>query len=155
EAHAKNPDGSSAYDGAFFNSGFLAGPAVGHQFRADLRAVYQYYCRNLPSADEPSYPLWNGLPAGAKMTLQDMTALVDACTGVEHPAEARSDIQKQNLANIIGVMRFPETMLLRHMQAATFLFREIAERITDGRSAFSNIGIAYTGSSNDAELNRG
>ena len=46
-------------------------------------------------------------------------------------------------------------MLVRHMQAATFLFREIAERITQGRSAFSNIDVHYTGSSNDAELNRG
>jgi hypothetical protein len=155
EAHAKNPDGSLAYDGAFMNSGFMAGALLGYEFRTDLRVVYQYYCKNLPAADEPSYPLWRGLPAGSKLTLKDMTALVDACTGVGQPAEARSETQKQNLANIIGVMRFPQAMLVRHMQAATFLFREIAERITDGRSAFSNIGIAYTGSSNDAELNRG
>jgi pimeloyl-ACP methyl ester carboxylesterase len=154
EAHAKNADGGLAYDGAFFNSGFVVGAPVGHQFRADLRAVYQYYCKNMPGPGEPTYPLWGGLPAGSKLTLKDMTALVDACTGVEQPTAARSEMQKQNLANIIGVMRFPEAMLVRHMQAATFLFREIAERITDGRSAFSNIGIAYTGSSNDAELNR-
>jgi hypothetical protein len=28
------------YDGAFFNSGMLAGAIAGYQFRADLHAVY-------------------------------------------------------------------------------------------------------------------
>ena len=50
------------------------------------------------------------------------------------PAAERTDTQKQNLANIVGVMRFPEIMLVRHMQAATFLFREIAERATGGHA---------------------
>jgi hypothetical protein len=154
EAHAKNSDGSLAYDGALFNSGFMAGAPLGYEFRADLRAVYQYYCKNLPGPDEPPYPLWSGLPAESKLTLKDLGAAIDACTGIEHPAEARSDIQKKNLANIIGVMRFSEAMLVRHMQAATFTYRDIAERITNGRSAFSNIGIMYSGSNNDTELNR-
>jgi hypothetical protein len=52
-------------------------------------------------------------------------------------------------------MRFPEIMLVRHMQAATFLFREIAERATGGKSAFSNRDVRYRGSSNDEELNKG
>lgn len=51
------------YDGAFFNSGMLAGAVTGYQFRADLRAVYQYYCKNLPKPGEAAYPLWMGLPA--------------------------------------------------------------------------------------------
>jgi GNAT superfamily N-acetyltransferase len=155
EAYAKNPDGSLNYDGAFFNSGYVVGAPVGHQFRADLRAVYQYYCKNLPRPDEAQYPLWSGLPAQSKMTLKELEATVDACTGIAHPAAERSETQKQNLADIIGVMRFPESMLVRHMQAATFLFREIAERTTQGRSAFSNIDVRYTGSHNDAELNAG
>lgn len=154
EAHAKNADGSPAYDGAFFNSGFVVGAPVGHQFRADLRAVYQYYCKNLPGPDEPRYPLWSGLQAQSKMTLEDLQAAVDACTGVAHAAAERSESQKQNLANILGVMRFPERMLIRHMQAATFLFREIAERVTQGRSAFSNTDVRYSGSRDDADLNR-
>ena len=154
EAYAKNPDGSANYDGAFFNSGYVVGAPVGHQFRADLRVVYQYYCKNLPRPDEPQYPLWSGLPVDSKITLKDMEAAVDACTGVAQAPAARTETQKQNLANILGVMRFPERMLVRHMQAATFLFREIAERITKGRSAFSNIDVHYTGSSDDAALNR-
>jgi hypothetical protein len=89
------------------------------------------------------------------MTLKDLQALVDECTGVAKPPELRSEAQKQNLANIVGVMRFPEILLVRHMQSATFQFLEIAQRITNGRSAFSNEGIYYKGSSDDIALNRG
>jgi hypothetical protein len=154
EAFARNADGSLSYDGAFYNSGFVVGAPVGHQFRADLRAVYQYYCKNLPGPDEAAYPLWGGLAADSKLTLKGLETAVDACTGVAHAAAERTETQRQNLANILGVMRFPESMLVRHMQAATFLFREIAERVTQGRSAFSNMDVRYSGSSDDATLNR-
>jgi hypothetical protein len=155
EAHAKNSDGSLAYDGAFFNSGFMAGAPVGYQFRADLRAVYEYYCKNLPRPDEAQYPLWGGLAEGSKMTLKELGEVVDQCTGVAHTAAERTELQKQNLANILGVIRVPENMLIRHMQAATLLFREIADRTTHGKSAFSNMGVRYTGSSDDTALNGG
>src|SRR5205823_4832597 len=115
---------------------------------------YQYYCRNLPRPEEPQYPFWTGIPVESRMILKDLQALVDECTGVGRAADARTELQKQNLANILGVMHFPEALLLRHMQAATFAFREIAGRITQGRSAFSNMGVYYKGSSNDAGLNR-
>jgi hypothetical protein len=154
EKQFKKADGTSAYDGAFLNSGFVIGAARGHDFRLDLRTVYQYYCKNLPRPDEPQYPLWSGLPAGAKVALKDIQTLIDECTGLTMAAGARSAQQKQNLANILGVMRFPEALLLRHMQAATFLFREIAERTTNGRNAFSNVGVTYKGSSDDVALNR-
>src|SRR5262245_9625285 len=104
ETYARNADGSVNFDAGFFNSGVVAGAALGHEFRADLRAVYQYYCKNLPRPDEPQYPLWSGIPAGLKMTLKDLQAIVEECTGVGKPADARSEAQKQNLANILGVM---------------------------------------------------
>jgi pimeloyl-ACP methyl ester carboxylesterase len=148
ETYGKN------FDGAMFNSGFVAGSPVGYEFRADLRVVYQHYCKNLPRPNESQYPLWQGLPTDAKMTLKQLEALVDECTGVMKPAAERTDAQKQNLANIVGVMRFPEIMLVRHMQSATFLFREIAERTTGGKSAFSNRDVRYGGSSNDEDLNK-
>ena len=154
ETYAKAADGSVNFDGALFNSGFVVGAAVGHDFRADLRAVYQYYCKNLPRPDEPQYPLWSGIPAASKMTLKDLEALVDECTGIAKPAAARTELQKQNLANILGVMRFPDRLLVRHMQAATFLFREIGDRTTQGRNAFSNMGVQYKGSTDDVALNR-
>lgn len=154
ELQPKKPDGSAAFDGAFFNSGLVIGAASGYDFRVDLRVVYQYYCRNLPRPREPQYPLWSGIPAASKMTLKDLRALVDECTGITRRPEARSSRQRQNLANILGVMRFSERLLLRHMQSATFLFREIVERTTNGRNPFSNVGVTYKGSSDDVALNR-
>jgi hypothetical protein len=154
ELYGKSADGSLNYDGAFLNSGLVIGAALGHEFRADLRAVYQYYCKNLPRPDEAQYPLWMGLPAESKMTLKSLEALVDECTGIAKPANARTDLQKQNLANILGVMRIPQREFVRHLQAATFLFREIVERTTQGRNAFSNIGVQYNGSTDDVALNR-
>ena len=155
ETHAKSADGTVNYDGGLLNSGLVAGAPLAYDFRADLRAIYQYYCNNLPRPQEPQYPLWTGIPAQSKMTLNELQAMIDECTGVGKPAEARSEVQKQNLANILGVMRFPQALLVRHMQSATLLFREIAQRITEGRSAFSNEGIYYQGSNDDAALNRG
>lgn len=155
EKYAKSPDGRLNYDGAFFNSGVVGGWVVNYEFRADLRAVYQYYCKNLPRPDDTPYPLWSGIPASSKMTLKELASTIDECTGVAKPVAERSDLQKQNLANIIGVMRIPESMLVRHMQAATFVLREMNERVTDGRNAFSNMNVHYKGSSDDAALNKG
>src|SRR5262249_41454003 len=138
----------------FFNGAPVTRAGRAHVFRFDLGLVYQYYCKTLPRPDEPQYPLWNGLPAGAKVALKDIQALVDECTGLSMATDARSVQQKQNLANILGVMRFPEALLLRHMQSATFLFREIAERTTGGRNAYSNVGVTYKGSTDDTALNR-
>jgi hypothetical protein len=154
ETRAKNPDGSLNFDGAFLNSGAVAGATGNYDHRVDLRVVYQYYCKNLPRPEEQQYPLWNGVAPGSKITLKDLGTIVDECTGVSHPAAERSESQKQNLANILGVMGYPENLLVRHMQAATLLFRDVLDNTTDGRNPFSNIGIHYKGSADDAALNR-
>jgi len=142
------------YDGAFFNSGMLAGAVAGYQFRADLRAVYQYYCKNLPRPSEPQYPIWMGLATDSRMTLDELTARIDECTGVTRPAATRTELQKKNLANILGVGGFHESVLIRHMQYGTFNFRDIAS-ITHGKSPFSNVNSIYRGSDDDEALNRG
>ncbi len=154
ETLAKNPDGSMNFDGALFNSGAVGGATLNYQHRADLRAVYEYYCKNLPRPDEAQYPLWMGVAPQSRMTLKDLDAVVDACTGVLHPAAQRSEQQKKNLADIIGVMGYPENLLVRHMQAATLLFHDVVERTTKGGNPFDNTGVRYHGSSNDDELNR-
>ena len=143
------------YDGALFNSGAVSGSIGNYEFRADLRAVYQYYCGNFPAPTDTQYPLWAGLPAESKLTVKELTERIDACTGVTKPAEARTATQKKNLADILGVMRIPEPLLVRHMQAGAFVFRDIGERITGGKNPFSNTNIRYWGSSDDAALNRG
>jgi hypothetical protein len=62
EKYAQNADGTLNYNGAFLNSGLVSGSAVGYEFRADLRVVYQYYCKNLPQRQRAQYPLWKGIP---------------------------------------------------------------------------------------------
>jgi hypothetical protein len=154
ESLSKNPDGSMNFDGALFNSGAVGGATLNYQHRVDLRAVYEYYCKNLPRPEEAQYPLWMGVPPQSKMTLRDLDTVVDECTGVGKPAAQRSEQQKKNLAEIIGVMGYPENLLVRHMQAATLLFHDVVERTTGGRNPFDNTGVRYHGSSNDDELNR-
>jgi hypothetical protein len=95
-----------------------------------------------------------GLPPDSKMTPDQLTARVDECTGVTRPANARSELQKRNLANILGVVGFSEGVLMRNMQYGTFIFRDIAG-ITQGHSAFSNVHSRYRGSDNDEALNAG
>ena len=149
ETHAQH------YAGAMFNSGAMGGALPNYEFRADLRVVYQYYCKNLPRTSEPQYPLWMGLPADSKMTLKEITSRADECTGVAQPAAQRTEQQKQNLANILGVMRFPENMLVRHMQGATYVLRELAHFTNASKGGvYSNRHVQYRGSSDDSALNR-
>lgn len=154
ETYARNPDGTTSYDGAFLNSGALTGATLNYQHRVDLRVVYQYYCKNLPRPDEEAYPLWNGVAPDSKMTLKGLDTAVDDCTGVGHAAAARSEEQKRNLANILGVMGYPENLLVRHMQAGTLLLRDIVRNTTGGRNAYANANVRYKGSLDDAALNR-
>ena len=154
EIYARAEDGTLNYHGAFLNSGLVAGPARGYEFRVDLRAVYQYYCNNLPRNDEASYPLWMGLPADSKLTLQELEKRVDECTGASTAEDKRTAQQKARLANIVGVMGFSEKMLYRHMQSSTLLSSGIVHGMMGDRNPFSNEGIRYKGSADDAALNR-
>src|SRR5262245_8644266 len=154
ERYAVNADGSRNYDAALLTSGVVAGGTRFYLPRADMRAVYQYYCKNHPRADEPQYPLWMGLPADSKLTIQELEKRINECTGIKLPAAQRSERQRQNLANILNVTRTPERTLLVNMDRATFLFQDIVHRRLAGRNPFSNIGVKYDGSSDDEALNR-
>lgn len=155
ELYGANADGSRNYDGVVLTSGVLAGGSRSYLHRADLRAVYQYYCRNHPRPDEAQYPLWMGLPADSKMTKKELDQRVNECTGVQLPAAQRSAQQQRNLADILGVIRVPERSLAGHMNWATFMFRDLVQRVLDGRNPFSNRNVVYRGSSDDDALNRG
>lgn len=155
ELYANGTDGKRNYDGVLLTSGMLGGGTHNYMHRADLRAVYQYYCNNHPRPDEPQYPLWMGLPAGAKMTKEDFEARVNECTGVKLPAAQRTAAQQRNLDNILGVIRIPERTLVSHLNFATFLFQDITQRVLGGRNPFSNQHVVYRGSSDDETLNRG
>ncbi|RJF92435.1 hypothetical protein [Noviherbaspirillum saxi] len=154
ELYARNPDGTPNYDGVVLTNGMVAGGSRNYLHRADLRAVYQYYCKNHPKPDEPQYPLWMGLPADSNMSSKDLAERVKDCTGVGLKAEQRTEQQKRNLANILGVISIPERSLVSHLNWATFLFRDLTQRVLNGRNPFSNRHVVYRGSSDDTALNR-
>jgi len=155
ELYAVAPDGRHRYDGALLTSGVIAGGGEGYDFRADLRAVYQYYCHNHPRPDEEQYPLWSGLAADSKMTRADLAARISECTGVGLPKDKRSAAQQQTLTNILNVIHIPERTLVGHMAWATFLFRDLVQKRLGSRNPFTNEGVRYAGSSDDAALNAG
>ena len=136
-------------------SGLLAGGGHSYDFRADLRAVYQYYCKNHPRADEVQYPVWQGLPKGSKMSRDELQQRVDECTGISLAKDKRSPEQAKNLANILAVTKVPEKTLVAHLSWATGLFSDIVWRRMDGKNPFANADVQYKGSDDDAALNKG
>lgn len=143
------------YDAVLLTSGVLGGGTRVYDFRLDLRAVYQYVCKNHPRPDEPQYPLWQGLPMDGKLTRAELAARVDECTGVRRPVAQRTDAQKANLATIVNVIRIPESSLVGHLNWATWLFRDVTQLRMGNRNPFGNANVVYKGSADDAALNAG
>lgn len=155
ELYAVDTDGQVAYDGVVLTNGVLAGGTRAYQFRADLRAIYQYYCRNHPAAAEAAYPIWQGLPRGAEMTRAEVARRVEACTGVNLATDQRSSAQTAALRNILAVAAIREDQLVAHMTWATVVFQDIVWRMLRGDNPFSNVGTQYKGSDDDEALNQG
>ncbi|WP_440581698.1 hypothetical protein [Streptomyces djakartensis] len=143
------------YDGALLTNGVLGGGSRGYDYRVDLRVVYQYYCRNHPRPDEVRYPLWKGLRAGSTMTSSGLRARLQECTGFSSPPEERTALQQRNLDDILAVTGIPERTLESHLRLATFTFRDIVHNRLGDRNPFSNEGVVYSGSHDDAALNAG
>lgn len=155
ELYGKDADGKLIYDGVILTSGVVSGGTRAYDFRADLRAVYQFYCGNHPAKDEASYPLWQGQPVGSKLTNKQLDERLNACTGVGLPADQRTAEQKRKLANILAVTRIPERTLDNHLSWATFTFADMINKRLGGANPFSNVGVTYTGSDDDKALNKG
>ena len=143
------------YDGVVLTSGVLGGGTKSYDFRADLRAVYQYNCHNLPGPDEVSYPLWEGLSPNDRFKHEDVAARINACTGVGLKPAERTAQQQRNLDDILNVIHIPERTFVSHMDWATFTFRDLVQRQLKGANPFSNTGVVYKGSHDDAALNKG
>ncbi|WP_075796029.1 alpha/beta hydrolase family protein [Massilia putida] len=152
ELYQTAPDGRRNYDGVILTSGMLAGGTLNYLHRADLRAVYQYYCKNHPRRDEPQYPLWMGLPGDSTMTSKDLEARTNECLGLNLSETERSPAQKRKLANILAVIAVPERSLQSHLNWATFTFRDLVKLV--GGNPFDNRHVVYRGSDDDAALNR-
>jgi pimeloyl-ACP methyl ester carboxylesterase len=155
ELYAIDPDGHKNYDGVVLTSGVLGGGTYSYKFRADLRAVYQYYCKNHPRADEVQYPVWQGLPKEGKMKREDLEERVNECTGISQPKDKRTPEQAKNLKNILAVTHVPERTLVAHLSWATGLFHDMVWKRLDGKNPFDNSKTVYAGSDDDAALNKG
>ncbi|MFT3763587.1 MAG: hypothetical protein QM761_13475 [Pseudoxanthomonas sp.] len=155
ELYALDIDGRANYDGVLITNGVLFGGASAYGFRADLRAVYQYYCRNHPAPDEPQYPLWQGLPTQARMTRDELRRRVDACTGLDAKPADRTPEQASRLRDILAATGVEERQLLAHLAWGTFHFRDLVQKRLDGRNPFDNTGTVYRGTHDDKALNAG
>lgn len=155
ELYARDAEGKVVWDGVALTSGLLAGGTRGYTFRADLRAVYQFYCNNHPKPDEAQYPLWSGLPADSRLTRAQLAERVQQCTGVGLPEARRTAAQRVRLANILTVVGIEEDQLVSHLAWATFLFRDLVQQRLDGLNPFDNSDTVYAGSHDDAALNAG
>jgi pimeloyl-ACP methyl ester carboxylesterase len=142
------------FDGAVSLCGLVAGTLKSLYTQLDTRTVYQYYCRNLPRSDEPSYSLFLGLPAQSTLTTGDVQTRINDCTGISLPAAQRSQSQRENLANILAVLRIPESALLANMDAATVLLRTFVQGTLGGHNPLDNMNVRYSGSTDDVALNR-
>lgn len=154
ELYALDADGRKNYDGVILTSGVLGGGTGSYGFRADLRAVYQYYCKNHPRPDEAQYPVWQGLAKDGKMNRAELEKRVNECTGVSLAKDKRSPEQAKNLHNILAVTGVPENNLVAHLAWATNLFQDIVWRRLNGKNPFDNLKTVYSGSDDDMALNR-
>jgi hypothetical protein len=155
ELYAVDGNGQRNYDGVLLSAGLVAGGTRGYVFRSDLRAVYQFYCRNHPRPDEVQYPVWQGLPADARMSRAQVSARIDECTGLSKPAAERTPEQARKLRNILSVIGIREDEFVSHLNWATGLFQDMVWKRLDGHNPFSNVGRVYSGSDDDAALNAG
>ena len=142
---ARDAQGRLPYDAVLLTSGVLGGASLSYDFRMDLRVVYQAVCGDHPRADEPQYPLWQGLPVGAKLTRAQLADRVDTCTGVRKPAAARSTEQVQRLSTILAAVKVPERTLIAHLNWGTWHFQDIVTKRTNGANPFTTTGVTYAG----------
>lgn len=155
ELYAFDTDDTPNYDGVLLTNGVLTGGTGAYGFRADLRVVYQYYCRNHPAAGEPTYPLWQGLPRDSALTRAQLRERVEACTGLNLPAAQRSAQQAGRLRDILGVIPIREDQLIAHLAWATFTFQDMVQLRLGGHNPFANTATVYRGSADDVALNAG
>jgi dienelactone hydrolase len=146
--------GRKPYDAVLLTSGLVGGGTRSYDFRLDLRVIYQSLCGNLPRPDEAPYPLWMGLPAGAKLTAADFRQRVDACLALDKPVAQRSPEQQRKVQTIVNTVKIRENSIHSHLGWAVWHFQDISEHRTGGLNPFDNSRARYVGSPDDAALNR-
>ena len=146
-----------AFDGVLLTSGVLGGGVDAYTMRLDLRAVYQFYCRNHPLPSEPQYPLWQGLPEGSALNHAELERRVHDCTGNNKPAAERTPEQAQRLQAILAAVPVTEKSLISHLAWGTFLFRDLTQKRLGNRNPWDNTRTFYKGldAASQEQLNAG
>lgn len=155
ELGAVDAEGARLFDGVMLTNAVLWGGTKAYGFRADLRAVYQYYCRNHPRPDETQYPVWQGLPNDGGMSRRELEDRINECTGLDVPRNVRTSEQNSKLDNISKITGIAENQIIRHLEWSTFHFRDLVHARLDGGNPFDNSQTSYRGSDNDDALNKG
>ncbi len=150
-AEARGAD--KPYDAVLLTSGVLAGGTRAYDFRLDLRVIYEYLCGNHPRPDEPAYPLWQGLPAGSRLTAAELRRRADDCLGLDKPPAQRTPHQALRVKTLVDVLHIPERSIHGHLAWGTFHFQDIALHRSGGGNVFGNRGAYYRGSLDDEDLN--
>jgi dienelactone hydrolase len=151
--NAPRPDGRRPWDGALLTSAVLAGPSRAYDMRVDLRAAFQTICGTHPRPQETQYPVVFGLPEGARMTREELMLRLNACTGADLAPESRTAAQIKALADLSAASRIPPWAIPGHLMWATTIFADITWNLLDGRSAFGNDRVRYSGTHDDAAFN--
>jgi len=141
----------NSWGGLLLTSSVIAGPTT-YDFRLDLRALYQHLCGNHPRPTEAQYPLSIGLPAGVKMSAQELRSRADECLGIGKPAAQRTAEQLKKIKTIVDVIRIPEASILGHLTWGTISLQDVVSK-TGGASPFGNHRVRYQGSDDDNGLN--
>ncbi|MEG0920601.1 MAG: hypothetical protein RSD57_15735 [Comamonas sp.] len=160
ERYGSQPEGKSGrpvFDAVLLTSSVLGGGVDAYTMRLDLRAVYQFYCRNHPLPSEPQYPLWQGLPADSTLDRAELERRVHDCTGNNKPAAERTPAQAQRLAAILAAVPVTDKSLIGHLTWGTFLFRDVTQKRLGNRNPFDNSRTHYQGldATSEAVLNQG
>src|SRR5260370_42546120 len=89
------------------------------------------------------------------MTQDELDERLYECTGINHPVEERTEVQRHNLANILHVTRRrDETDLAVYMfNGATIGMQHVSQVILGG-NAFTNSDVRYNASDDDETLNK-
>ena len=142
------------YDGAFAGCGLVGGSRESYYPLLDLRLVYQHYCRNLPRPTERQYDLYLGNDPQSPVSIEEVRSRANDCTGIGVSAAQRTAEQRANLANILAVVRIPESYLLTNLEAAVILLPKLVTGELAGRTPIGNASVVYAGSTDDGALNR-
>jgi pimeloyl-ACP methyl ester carboxylesterase len=150
------------YTAAVFTGGLLSGNYVHGLTWLDARVVYQYICRNMPRPSESQVPLWQGYPnyrithrAQLDSAIADVVARVNECTGYKLPAAQRTPAQQRALTTILAVTHGREVDFETEMTSSTIGLYKFIHQSPIVANPFENLHAVYSGSPDDASLNRG